>query len=424
MDSEEPFVWLTSLQSFGIKLGLAQVEELLAAVGHPERRLRFVHLAGTNGKGSVGALLAAGCTHAGLRTGFYTSPHLISVTERFRIDGKAIPEAKLAELIQRLRPAAERMAEAGRCPTYFEVTTVLAALHFADRGVDLVIWETGMGGRFDATNVITPLVSVITGIGLDHLAHLGATEAAIAGEKAGIIKAGVPVFRGPMSREACAVIDAAARAQQAPLTPVEEACVLRSGDSGGRRQVSWQGTEFILTLPGTMQLRNAALAAAVVGYLATTLGFSREVALAGFARARWPARRQRLADGTLIDGAHNPPAVVDLAAELAQEFPGERFTLVFGCLADKDAGTMLSALVPLVAAAWFVPVPGSGRAAADPATLAAVWARLGGVPATVADLETALAAPTPFRRLVAGSLYLAGAALARYGMADQVLDLA
>lgn len=143
--SSSPFDWLLGLQRFGIKLGLEQVLELLAAVGHPHARLRFVHLAGTNGKGSVGALLSAGFTAAGCRCGFYTSPHLISVTERFRMDGKAIADAELARLIERLRPAAERMAAAGRCPTYFEVTTVLAAMHFADCGADIVVWETGMG---------------------------------------------------------------------------------------------------------------------------------------------------------------------------------------------------------------------------------------------------------------------------------------
>jgi len=421
----EQYAWLSSLQRFGIKLGLEQVAELLAAVGDPHRRLRFVHLAGTNGKGSIGALLAAGFSHAGLRTGFYTSPHLIEVRERFRMDGRAIAEKPLAKLIACLRPAAERMAAAGRCPTYFEVTTVLAALHFAESGADLVIWETGMGGRHDATNVVMPVVSVITGIGMDHCAHLGATEAAIAGEKAGIIKAGVPVFRGAMSAEAAAVIDAVASQRGAPLQVIEDASVQLSGKADGRRRVAWRGHEFEISLPGAMQLRNAALAAAVARHLAPGFGRSPEVVLSGFARARWPGRRQRLPDGTLLDGAHNPPAIADLAAELAAEFPGERFDLVFGCLADKEAGEMLRQLIPLAASARFVPVPGGGRAAAEPAELAAAWRREGGAPATVcSSLDEALAAPVAAnRRLVAGSLYLAGAVLSKYGMLDQVLNL-
>jgi len=418
-----PFDWLLSLQRFGIKLGLEQVHELLAAVGNPQARLRFVHLAGTNGKGSVGALLSAGFTAAGLRCGFYSSPHLVAVAERFRVDGKAVAEADLARLIGRLRPAAERMAAAGRCPTYFEVTTVLAAMHFAAREAGIVVWETGMGGRFDATNVVTPLASVITGIGLDHMAHLGTTEAAIAGEKAGIIKPGVPVFCAPLGEAARAVIAETAARQGAVVHQVSEPCQPCADGAGGMRRVAWGRQAFPLSLPGAIQLWNAALAAAVLGHLAPALGLDLARALTGFGQVRWPGRRQILADGTIVDGAHNPPAMAALAAELPAAHPGERFALVFGCLADKDATDTLRPLVPLASSACFVTVPGGGRAAADPAALAAIWSRLGGVEPICAALPEALAAPCRGRRLVTGSLYLAGAALAQYGMADSVLDI-
>jgi dihydrofolate synthase/folylpolyglutamate synthase len=421
--SSSPFDWLLGLQRFGIKLGLDQVLELLAAVGNPHARLSFVHLAGTNGKGSVGALLSAGFTAAGCRCGFYSSPHLVAVTERFRMDGKAIAETDLARLIERLRPAADRMAAVGRCPTYFEVTTVLAAMHFADCGAEIVVWETGMGGRFDATNVVTPLASVITGIGLDHMAHLGTTEAAIAGEKAGIIKPGVPVFCAPLGEAAQTVMVETAARNGAALHQVSEPCQLLAEDLAGLRHVTFLGHTFPLALSGAIQLWNAALAATVLAYLGPRLGIRLETALAGFGRVRWPGRRQTLADGTVVDGAHNPPAMAALAAELPGAFPGERFALVFGCLADKDATDTLRHLVPLASAACFVPVPGGGRAAADPVALADLWRRLGGVAPTCAELPDALAGPCCGRRLVTGSLYLAGAALARYGMADALLDI-
>jgi dihydrofolate synthase/folylpolyglutamate synthase len=315
------------------------------------------------------------------------------------------------------------MAEAGRCPTYFEATTVLAAMHFADCGADIVVWETGMGGRFDATNVVTPLASVITGIGLDHTAYLGSTEAAIAGEKAGIIKPGVPVFCGRMGKEAAAVMDEVAAAQGAELSWIVDPCVSLAEEADGVRRVAWRGIEFPLALPGEIQLWNGALAAAVLDHLCPRLGIARDRALAGFGRIRWPGRRQRLANGTIIDGAHNPPAMAALAEELPRNYPGETFTLVFGCLADKDAADTLRPLVPLAAAAWFVPVPGGGRAAADPAGLAALWTQLGGIAPACMDLDEALAASVSDRRLVTGSLYLAGAALARYGMTDSVLHI-
>jgi dihydrofolate synthase/folylpolyglutamate synthase len=287
----------------------------------------------------------------------------------------------------------------------------------------MVVWETGMGGRFDATNVVAPLVSVITGIGLDHLAHLGNTEAAIAGEKAGIIKPGTPVFCGKMSDEAMAVMVATAADRQAPLEQVLDACNVLADNARGVRRVAWRGTEFPLSLPGAVQLRSAALAAAVITHLAPKLGFDRERALSGFGKVRWAGRRQLLPDGAFLDGGHNPPAAAELANELGAIFPKERFTLVYGCLADKDAAEVLRPFVPLVTAARFVPVPGGGRATAEPATLAATWTRLGGASPTCTDLVSALSEPAANRRLIIGSLYLAGAVLAHYGMTDQVLNI-
>ena len=206
MNFQESSAYLDSLMMFGIKLGLDQVTELLDSVGSPQLNLRFIHLAGSNGKGSCGAMLNAGLRGAGLKVGFYCSPHLLSVRERFRVDGQAISEDDFARMVTRFRPAIERMKDDNRCPTYFELTTAMAALYFAEQKVEFVIWETGMGGRLDATNVVDPVCSVITSISKEHCEYLGETIEEIAVEKAGIIKAGRPVFIGDLPTEADEII--------------------------------------------------------------------------------------------------------------------------------------------------------------------------------------------------------------------------
>ena len=195
---EQSLRWLTSLHKFGIKLGLEQTRRLAELCGNPDRDLRFIHLAGTNGKGSTGAMLERALRGSGWKTGFYSSPHLISVCERFRINGCAVSEREFIRQANVVKKAAETMAAAGASVTYFEATTVMAMLMFKEHNCDYVIWETGMGGRLDSTNIVQPVISVITGIALDHEKFLGSTVADIAGEKAGIIKVGVPLVTGEL----------------------------------------------------------------------------------------------------------------------------------------------------------------------------------------------------------------------------------
>ena len=245
------FDWLAHLEFFGVKLGLHQTQALFAELGSPEKNLKFIHIAGSNGKGSTGAFLEAGLLNAGFKTGFYSSPHLIEVNERFRING-AVPDSDtVARALTKVRSASEKLLEKGFRVTYFEATTAVAALLFAEAKADFVVWETGMGGRLDATNIVTPLASVITSISLEHKEYLGDTLAKIAFEKAGIIKPGVPVFVGcTVPEEALRVIAAKQKEMGCSL---QQAAMPEDGrivfEDDIPYQTLWNGT-IKLSLPG------------------------------------------------------------------------------------------------------------------------------------------------------------------------------
>ncbi|MCK4981955.1 MAG: hypothetical protein KAS17_03475, partial [Victivallaceae bacterium] len=301
--------YLENLQIFGVKLGLEQTFELLEAAGSPQKKLKFIHIAGSNGKGSCGAMLNAALRRSGFTTGFYSSPHLISPRERFRINGEAISEEEFANLVFTLRQYADEMAKAERCPTYFEFTTAMAALHFAEKQVDFVIWETGMGGRFDSTNVVDPLCSVITGVVLDHQQYLGDRIEDIAFEKAGIIKSCRPVVVGKMSGSAKKVVINRADELNALVLEMPDAEILNL-EFSTLNSVWIQSFDFMeyhinLSMPGAMQRENFRIVFTVLEYLAPEFGFSLAEALAGLEEAFWPARCQVLPDGIIIDGAHN-----------------------------------------------------------------------------------------------------------------------
>src|SRR5574344_1884336 len=260
MDGSEIKAFYDSLPMFGIKPGLEATRELMRRAGNPDRELKFIHIAGTNGKGSTAAMLECAFRKAGLTTGLYTSPHLLDVRERFRVNGRAVPQADFNAYTSELLEAAG-YGTPNQCPfTYFEFTTVLAALIFVRAGVDVVVWETGMGGRLDATNVVNPAASVITNIALDHQAYLGNTLAKIAGEKAGIIKAAAPLFYGVMPEEARGVLLKHAREVGAPATgpgPEIEGEVRYSVEENSASQrFPYGGREIRLPLLGAMQRRN------------------------------------------------------------------------------------------------------------------------------------------------------------------------
>ena len=397
VDYSESLVWLYATQLTGIKLGLDTIRRLLDAlsVDFGRTHTQVVHVAGTNGKGSVCAMLDAVCRAQGYRTGLFTSPHLVSFRERIRLDGRPIPETAVAERLTHLKQLAASLSPP---PTFFELTTALALDWFQSQRAEVVVLETGLGGRLDATNALTPAVSVITGLDFDHTAWLGDTLAAIAGEKAGIIKPRVPVVSAPQAPEAAEVIARTAEAQGSLLRVVAEP--IPSG---------WP-----LGLAGSHQRLNAALALAALD--AAGIEAAEPARRAGLAEVDWPGRFQRLENGQIIlDGAHNPAAARRLAHTWHEEYGDHhRAAVVLGILHDKDVGGICRALEPL--AARFVAVPTRSPRSTPPEELLATLAHAApGVPARAAnDVPAALAdarqggGPV----LVTGSLFLVGEALA------------
>jgi dihydrofolate synthase / folylpolyglutamate synthase len=382
---QEALDWLDGAQVTGIKLGLENTHRLLAALDHPERRTRFLHVAGTNGKGSVCAMLEAVLRRAGFRTGLYTSPHLVDFRERIRVGEKMIPPAALADGLSRLR---EAVRDWDHGPTFFELATALALDHFAREGCDIVVLETGMGGRLDSTNAVTPLVSTITPIDLDHREWLGDTIAQIAFEKAGIIKPGVPVVSSPQTPEAAEVLRRRAAESSAPIEFIDQ---------------PWPGP---VGLAGDHQKWNAAVASATLR--ASGLAIPEAALREGLATVEWPARFQRLGARFVIDGAHNAHSAKALVATWREAFGNARATILFGALRDKDHAEMLDLLSPIAARFFFVPVD-SDRSESPAAFATPAGADAHRVPSLREALERARDFPESI--LITGSLFLAGEAL-------------
>lgn len=424
---------LARLEPLGMRLSLEPFRRQLARLGEPQRNLPAVLVAGTNGKGSTAALLAAiGCA-AGYRTGLYTSPHLEEPRERIRLDGLALPTLELDRLV------AETVDGGGEdeLPTPFEALTAAAFLAFAEAGVELAVLEVGLGGRLDATNTADPLLSIVTPIALDHREQLGDSIAAIAVEKAGVMRAGRPTIAWEGDAEAAAALQAAARDCGAELSFASQEATVTSRQTGGLggQQVVLRSAigerRLRLPLAGSHQRRNLALAVVAAERLATS-GFSRIDAASvtrGVEGCRWPGRLEAVAvpggQSVLLDGAHNPAG----AEALAEHLGGERapWDLVFGTLADKDAAAMAAALAPRARRVFLAP-PESPRALALPA-LTALPALAGATPTAGAgeSLSRALAAGAPLV-VVTGSLYLVGEARRwlrqRYGVPPPAAELA
>ena len=406
--------YLYGLQKFGIKFGLSKTANILAEFDNPHRGRNFIHIAGTNGKGSVAAFLCSALGRAGFKVGLYTSPHLVRFTERFRINDTEIDRSEVVSLVEDVRGA----VAPGEPPTFFEFTTAMAFLHFARHRTDIDIIETGMGGRLDATNVITPLVSVITNISREHTFYLGRNLTDIAGEKAGIIKEGVPVVSGARQPRVVKVIDEVCRRKHTAAVRVGVDARYRSTE--GRLQyygLKNRCRDLVLGLGGWFQPRNAATALAVLEVLEPA-GFAvgETDIRRGFETARWPGRMHVLSRNptVILDGAHNPAAMAELAASLRRSPPGRRLFLVLGILEDKNVEAMIRAVVPLANRVWYSS-PAYGRAAAAD-RLAAAAGALGKPGAVQPDLKRALeeavaAAGAEDAVVVCGSLYTVGEAL-------------
>jgi dihydrofolate synthase/folylpolyglutamate synthase len=430
--SDELLAELKGLHPRLIDLSLGRIEGLLPKLGHPERRLPpVIHVAGTNGKGSVTAFLTAMLEASGLRVHVYTSPHLVRFHERIALagsDGRARPIGE-AELVERL--TAVQRINAGDPMTFFEVTTAAAFLAFAEIPADAVILEVGLGGRLDATNVIArPALSVITPVSLDHADKLGATVAAIAREKAGILKTGATGVISMQPPEALEAIRARAHEVVAPLSVWGEDFEAFEQNS----RMVFQSAERLLDLPlpaliGQHQIVNAGTAVAAALRL-KRLGLTIDGIEQGLRQVRWPARMQRLCGGPLahlimpgselwLDGSHNPAggqAIAQTLAELEERAPKE-VALVAGMMGNKDAARFLEPFRGLARRIVTVPIPGGPEAAFAPQDLAALAASLGFEARPADGVEEALRslqgpADPPQRILICGSLYLAGQVLA------------
>lgn len=351
----DPVAWINTPRWQTSRLGLSRMVDLLERLGRPQDDLRFVHVAGTNGKGSVCAYLASVLQAAGYKVGLFTSPFILCFEERIRVNGENIRAEELARAVQAVRPAAEAVeADTGDHPTEFELMAAVAFEHFRAVGCDLVVLEVGLGGRLDATNVIeAPEVSVICRIGFDHTDLLGDTLAAIAGEKAGIVKPGCPVASWPQEREAMAVIEAVAAEHGCELSvPDFSQLAVEPLAGAALRRFSWQGQEFETRLLGSYQPFNAALALETVRVLrGRGWDIPEEAEVAGIASARWPGRFEMVAASplTIVDGGHNPQGAEALAASLA-DLLGEEgrgsVDFALGVLADKDYPAMVRAVAP------------------------------------------------------------------------------
>ena len=388
----EALAWLFNTQRFGIKLGLENSQRLFHALGVPAPNERIIHVAGTNGKGSVCALLDSICRAAGYRTALFTSPHLVTFRERIKVDGTLISEEEAALGLTMIR---ELVADGDPHPTFFEITTALALDHFRNASADIVVLETGMGGRLDATNAADPIVSVITPIDYDHQKWLGQSLTEIAAEKAGIIKPNTPVVSALQPDEAAAVIRARAAECAAPLDFVRQPF-----------------DRFPIALRGTHQKQNAALALSALH----TAGIAIDDAALerGLASVVWPARFQRWDVRTIIDGAHNPAGARILAQTWRETFGERRATVLLAVLQDKDVAGICTALGPIMQRA-LLPSIRSERALPPEELRLAISDQLPGVPVAVlpsiaAAWEEAQRDATPI--LICGSLHFAGEALA------------
>ncbi len=415
----EAVSYLDRFQFHGFRLGLERIETALKALGDPQDRYPCIHVAGSNGKGSVCAALSSILSEAGFRVGLYTSPHLYSLNERFRLDMESVPDRELTGLINDVAA----LVESGMELSYFEFTTAMAFFWFARKGVDIAVIETGLGGRLDATNVINPLASVITNISLEHQSYLGKNIEKIAREKAGIIKSGVPVVTGALTRRAESVISDAAASRQARIVGMGRDFKVRAGDAGGfdysGRVFQVDGLRF--ALPGDHQVENAAVAlAALETIIGQDFQVNEKAVRTGLLNTSWPGRSEFLRNGdrqVLLDGAHNRAGIKALEKLLLRmrdrKLLPRTMYLLWACSdegGDKDVFAMAGEIAPLFEKIVITEPPGPRKPVTieqwesvsldRPVSLEGSWEAALNIMLEEISADSIL--------LVAGSLYLVG----------------
>jgi len=424
----DPFQYLLTLEKFGIKFGLANIQTLSAALGHPHKSFKSILVAGTNGKGSVTAMVDCALGASGLRVGRYTSPHLVRLEERFVIDGAPVRTDVLAGLIEELRILIDDLIAKGSLeapPTFFEATTAIAYELFKRAGIELAVLEVGLGGRLDATNAVDPIASAITSIDFDHEQYLGHTLASIAAEKAGVIRRGIPVVVGPVPIEARDVLESMCDLAGAEYIEADAGTRVETTAQDGRTvaHVTTPVREYgpvLLGLRGDHQVTNAVVAIRLLERIARSVPVTADGITAGIRDVRWPGRLQmvQVSGGrrVLFDAAHNPAGAWALATYLKREFP-EPLPIVFGAMRDKDVALMLKTLIP--AASMLIMTQPATPRAHSAGDLAEIARRL----APTASIEVE---PAPRRALdrawtrcplvcVAGSIFLVGDLLGSLG---------
>jgi dihydrofolate synthase / folylpolyglutamate synthase len=413
----DPFSFLSSLERLGMKFGLENIGTLCAALGHPERTFKSIVIAGTNGKGSVTVMVETALRAAGHHTARYTSPHLVRLEERFVIDGREVETPVLADVVGTIQTTVETLVASGTLealPTFFECTTAAAFELFRRAHVDLAVLEVGLGGRLDATNIVTPIVTAITSIDFDHQAQLGNTLASIAAEKAGIAKPGVPMVCGRVPEAAARVIEQVCDLQHAPLVHVSKRVQILAHDRDDSIDVKLESRSLDrirLSLPGRHQRENAAVAIAILEEVSARGTRVDDAAIRkGLTAAEWPARLERFVHDDveiLLDAAHNPAGARAMASHL-QDIGWSRITLLFAAMRDKDISGMLAPLAHVCARVICTSAPTPRSLPAE--ELAAI-ARLF-VPAveTEPDMREAFDRAIGYRMPVvaAGSIFLIG----------------
>lgn len=418
---QESLDYLYGLEKFGMIFGLTKVEAILEAIGNPHREIQAIHIGGTNGKGSTAAMIASILQKEGYRTGLYTSPHLIRFTERIKINGKEIEQEEVAEMARWMRGRVEE-AKVPLPFTFFDFTTALALLYFKQKAVDLAVLEVGLGGRLDSTNVVDPLLSIITNIARDHEEQLGRSLLKIAGEKAGIIKKGRPLLTAATQPQVLQFFSKICRERKSPYYRVgKDLRYVQNGnrnfDYEGLHRKLWN---ISLNLGGPHQIINATTALGAMEVL-DDLGYavSKDAMIEGVREVEWPGRLELVCSSprVVLDGAHNPAGALALKESIEKEFEFRHLNLILGVMRDKDISSILRLLAPL-AHHLILTRPHTDRAA-PPALLLKTLGKNGGKAEIVEDLEGAIEKGLSMTKeddllCITGSLYTVGEARAYF----------